>query len=243
MKNRVAIVTGGANGIGRAVCEELIGAGCQVALLDKNIDSIKLRDRLACYEVDVTKGGHVREVFQAVKKRFGRIDILVNSVGGTLHTKSTDMIDDSDLDSTFCLNFRSAFNCTRAVIPTMKEQAWGRIVNISAVAGRTYTFFGGVDFAAAKAALIGLTRQCAFELAPHGITVNVVSPGLTFTKRVESMWADFDERKRASILERIPVGRPSTVREQASAISFLCSEQASYICGAVLDTNGAMFVG
>jgi len=243
MERRVAIVTGAANGIGRAVAAQLAMNGCRVALLDKSIGSLGPQDGSMCCEVDVTSDGQVRQVFQSVNKELGRIDILVNSVGGSLHAKSIEAIEDSDWNATFELNLRSVFNCTRVAIPEMKKHGWGRIVNISAVAGRTYTFFGGADFTAAKAALIGFTRQCAFELAPYGITVNAVAPGLTFNERVESMWAALSEEKQASILERIPIGRPSTVQEQAATICFLCSEQASYICGAILDVNGALFVG
>lgn len=243
MKGRVAIVTGAANGIGRAVATQLAASGCQVVLLDKNIDSLESLDGLMCYEVDVTNSDQVNQTFQSINKELGQVDILVNTVGGTLHSKLIETIEDSDWNSTFELNLESVFNCTRAVIPGMKKRGWGRVVNISAVAGRTYTFFGGADFAAAKAAIIGFTRQCAFELAPYGITVNAVAPGLTLTERVNVMWSEFNEEKRASILERIPIGRPSTVQEQVATICFLCSEQASYICGAVLDVNGAMFVG
>lgn len=243
MKGRVAIVTGAASGIGRAVAAQLVKSGCQVALLDKNIDSLGCQDGSMRYEVDVTNSEQVHQVFESVNKEFGQIDILVNAVGGSIHSKLIETIEDSDWNATVELNLRSVFNCTRAAIPGMKKRGWGRVVNISAVAGRTYTFFGGADFTASKAAIIGFTRQCAFELAPYGITVNAVAPGLTLTERVDSMWAEYNEEKRASILERIPIGRPSTVQEQAETICFLCSEQASYICGAVLDVNGAMFVG
>lgn len=243
MNGRVAIVTGAANGIGRAVAVQLATNGYQVVLLDKNIGSLTSLDGSRCYKVDVTNYSQVNQVFRSINKEFGQVDILINTVGGSLHSKSIEMIEDSDWNSTFELNLRSVFNCTRAVIPEMKKRGWGRIVNISAVAGRTYTFFGGADFTAAKAALIGFTRQCAFELAPHGITVNAIAPGLTLTERVQDMWSEFDKEKQEAILERIPIGRPATVQEQVATICFLCSEQASYICGAIIDVNGAMFVG
>lgn len=243
MNGRVAIVTGAASGIGRAVAEQLATNGYQVVLLDKNIGSLTSLDGSRCYKVDVTNYGQVNQVFRSINKEFGQVDILINTVGGSLHSKLIETIEDSDWNSTFDLNLRSVFNCTRAVIPGMKKRGWGRIVNISAVAGRTYTFFGGADFTAAKAALIGFTRQCAFELAPYGITVNAIAPGLTLTERVQDMWSEFPKEKQEAILERIPIGRPSTVQEQVSTICFLCSEQASYICGAIIDVNGAMFVG
>ncbi|SEH77191.1 3-oxoacyl-[acyl-carrier protein] reductase [Halobacillus karajensis] len=243
MKGHVAVVTGAANGIGRAVAKKFRKNGYRVALLDKKFSSKYSQDASLCYEIDVTNSEQVRRVFQTINSELGDIDILVNAVGGTLHTKSIEAIEDSDWNATIDLNLRTVFNCTREVISGMKKHGWGRVVNISAVAGRTSTFFGGVDFTASKAALIGFTRQCAFELAPYGITVNAVAPGLTLTERVGAMWDEYSEEKRTSILEQIPVGRPSTVEEQADTICFLCSEQASYICGSTLDINGAMFVG
>ena len=243
MKERVAVITGGARGIGRAVAEELKSKGHKVIILDKEISDQILREKFICYEVNVMDSNQVKEVFELINREYGVVGILVNTIGATLHSKAIEDIEDADWKNTFDLNVLTAFYCTRAVVAGMKQAKWGRIVNISAVAGRTYTFFGGVDFTAAKAAVIGFTRQCAFELAKYGITVNAVAPGLTMTERVEKMWNDYDDEKKNLILKNIPVGRPSTVREQAMTICFLCCEEASYICGEVLDSNGAMFVG
>ena len=239
---KIAVITGAVSGIANAVAKKLQKDGCKIIALDKNIDNIKEDNDFIYYSVDVTKSHEVNKVFEKINEEFGKVDILVNTVGATLHTKLIEEIEDDDWDRTFELNLRSAFNCTRAAVPLMKKNNWGRIVNISAVAGRTYTFFGGADFTAAKSAIVGFTQQCAFELAPFGITVNAVAPGLTLTKRVENMWNEYSEERRNTILERIPIGRPSTVDEQAQTICFLCSEYASYICGGVIDVNGAMFV-
>ncbi|SFU55549.1 3-oxoacyl-[acyl-carrier protein] reductase [Clostridium sp. DSM 8431] len=239
---KIAVVTGAANGIANVVANDFLKKGYKVIALDKDISNIE-KSGFYCYNVDVTKSDEVRKVFNIINKDFGKIDILVNTVGATLHMKQIEYIEDDDWDRTFNLNLKSAFNCIRSVVPIMKKNGWGRIVNISAVAGRTYTFFGGVDFTAAKSAIIGLTQQCAFELASYGITVNAIAPGLTLTERVKEMWENkYSKEERDKILERIPIGRPSTVEEQAKTICFLCSEEASYICGAVIDVNGAMFV-
>ena len=205
---KIAVITGAVSGIANAVAKKLQKDGCKIIALDKNIDNIKEDNDFIYYSVDVTKSHEVNKVFEKINEEFGKVDILVNTVGATLHTKLIEEIEDDDWDRTFELNLRSAFNCTRAAVPLMKKNNWGRIVNISAVAGRTYTFFGGADFTAAKSAIVGFTQQCAFELAPFGITVNAVAPGLTLTKRVENMWNEYSEERRNTILERIPIGRP-----------------------------------
>lgn len=240
---KVAVITGALSGIANAVANSLVESGCKVIALDKNINSLKKDSKLVAYKVDVTKSDEVNRAFSQINEKFGRVDILVNAVGATLHTKLIEDIEDEDWNRTFELNLRSTFNCTRAVVPIMKKNKWGRIVNISAVAGRTYTFFGGADFTAAKSAIVGFTQQCAFELASYGINVNAIAPGLTLTERVKDMWKNqYSDEERKKILERIPIGRPSTVEEQAETICFLCSDAASYICGEVIDVNGAMFV-
>lgn len=243
-EKRVAIITGAAEGIGRASVEELESKGYHVVQIDLRFENFPNNnlDKLL-YQVDVTKETQVKEIFQQVYEKFGRLDILINVVGGSLHSKKIETIEEEDWNSNFDLNLKSAFYCTKHVVPYMKEAKWGRVVNVSAVAGRTSTLFGGADFAAAKAALIGFTRQCGFELASYGITVNAIAPGLTLTNRVKKMWDGYSEEDKNFIIERIPIGRPSTVDEQVKAISFLCSDDASYVCGAVLDINGAMFVG
>lgn len=244
-EKRIAVITGAAEGIGQATAEELLKNGCHVVLLDISYDKIDTNsiEGKTFYKVDITKENQVRQIFKEIFERFGRIDILVNSVGGSLHSKKIEDIEESDWDSNFNLNLKSSFYCTKHIISYMKKAEWGRIVNVSAVAGRTSTLFGGADFSAVKSALIGFTRQCAFELASYGITVNAVAPGLTLTNRVQKMWDGYSVKDKNYVLDRVPIGRPSTVKEQSKAISFLCSDDASYICGAVLDTNGAMFMG
>ncbi|WP_239772972.1 MULTISPECIES: SDR family NAD(P)-dependent oxidoreductase [Mammaliicoccus] len=242
---KIAIVTGAYEGIGKEVANELQLNDCHVVKLDLQYDNYNqdIESNSTTYKIDVTKEKQVKKVFEEIFRKFGRIDILVNAVGGTLHSKKIEEIDENDWDCSFDLNLKSAFFCTKYATNYMKKYEWGRVVNVSAVAGRTSTFFGGVDFASAKAALIGFTRQCGFELAPYGITVNAIAPGLTLTDRVEKMWNDYSKDDKEHIMNRVPIGRPSTVSEQSKTISFLCSDDASYICGAVLDTNGAMFIG
>lgn len=239
MKNKIAIVTGAANGIGKSVSKKLEEQNYMVIKIDKAFNNTKVNE----IKLDVLDEGAVNKKFKELYLKFGSIDILINSIGGTIHSKPIENIEFQNFKETMDLNLLSVFNCTKNVVPYMKRQKWGRIVNIAAVAGRTSTFFGGVDFSASKSAVIGFTRQAAFELAKFGITVNAISPGLTMTERVESMWNGYTQEKREEILSRIPIDRASTVDEQSDTIEFLCSEKASYICGAIIDINGAMFVG
>lgn len=234
------MVTGGSNGIGRGVSERLAKNGINVIVIDKEKPNADFVD--FSYQIDVVDSVQVEKIFDEIHKKFGRIDILVNAIGGTLHSKKVEDISNHDWERTYDLNVKTAFYCTRAVVPYMKLNNWGRIVNISAVAGETATFFGGVDFTAAKSAIIGMTRQCAVELAPFGITANAVAPGLTFTERVKELWEEYSPEKKEKITSEIGVGRASTVDEQVNAICFLCSEESSYICGSVLDNNGALFI-
>lgn len=239
MKNRIAIVTGAANGIGKSVSKNLEAQNYTVIKIDKIFDNTNENE----VQLDVLDEVAVNKKFKDLYLEFGSIDILINSIGGTLHSKPIESINLQDFKETMNLNLLSVFNCTKNVVPYMKKQNWGRIINIAAVAGQTSTFFGGVDFSASKSAVIGFTRQSAFELAEFGITVNAVSPGLTMTERVKNMWGGYTQEKREEILSRIPINRASTVDEQAKTIEFLCSENASYICGAIIDVNGAMFIG
>lgn len=239
MKNKIAIVTGAANGIGKSVSEKLEKQNYIVIKIDKAFNNTKENE----IKLDVLDEDAVNKKFNELYLKFGSIDILINSIGGTIHSKPIENIEFQNFKETMDLNLLSVFNCTKNVVPYMKRHKWGRIVNIAAVAGRTSTFFGGVDFSASKAAVIGFTRQSAFELAQFGITVNAISPGLTMTERVENMWNGYTQEKREEILSRIPIDRASTVDEQSDTIEFLCSEKASYICGAVIDVNGAMFIG
>jgi 3-oxoacyl-[acyl-carrier protein] reductase len=242
-ERRVAVVTGAGNGIGREVARRLLAAGHKVVGLD--IDAASAGNAVPgahCLGADVTNSASVRSAFAEIERDVGPVDMLVNCVGASLHERRLEDVTDEDYDATFDLNVRSVFLCTRAVIAGMKTRRWGRVINVSAVAGRTYTLFGGADFTAAKAALIGFTRQVALEVAETGVTINTVAPGLTLSERVAASWARKPQPDRDSILQHVPARRPSSVEEQAAPILFLLSEEAAYICGACLDVNGAMFV-
>ena len=249
---RVAIVTGAARGIGLAVARRLAVRGESVALLDVDEAALEtaalaLRSEREGLSVmvccaDVTRSADVARAVATVERELGAATILVNSVGGSTPAKPIDALTDEEWTRSLGLNLNSAFHCTRAVVPGMKARRWGRIVNVASVAGRTRSLFGGCDYTSAKAAVVGLTRQCAYELAPFGITVNVVAPGLTLSERVAERWASMPQEQQAHILSLIPTQRAGHVDEVAATIAFFCSEDASYSSGAIIDVNGGLFI-
>lgn len=249
---RVAVITGAANGIGAAVAARLAAQGQYLALLDCDVTRLEAgaaalrataRGRVCTYPVDVRESRPVAEAVAAIRAEFGRIDVLVNAVGSSTPQRPVEEISDEEWDAVLTLNLRGLFLCTRAVVPGMKGQRWGRIVNVSSVAGRTRSLFGGAHYTASKAGVIGFSRQCASELAPYGITVNVVAPGVTLSERVAARWEAKPADERAFIQSLIPAGRLASVDEPAAAICFLCGEDASYMNGAVVDVNGGLFIG
>ncbi len=248
---RVAVVTGAANGIGAAVAERLADRGDDLMLVD--IDAPRLEaqaqrlrsqgaGRVCVRATDVRVAAEVTAAVDVARAAFGRLDVLVNAVGGSTPQRPVEQISEEEWDGVLTLNLRGLFLCTRAVVPAMKAQRWGRIVNVSSVAGRTRSLFGGAHYTASKAGVIGFSRQCAAELGAYGITVNVVAPGVTLSERVAARWEAKPADERAFVQSLIPAGRLASVDEPAAAICFLCSEDAAYVNGAVLDVNGGLFV-
>ncbi|HLH21715.1 MAG TPA: SDR family NAD(P)-dependent oxidoreductase [Chloroflexota bacterium] len=249
---RAALITGAANGIGAAVVARLAAAGHDLALFDcdaARLESVAGRaremmaGRVHTYPVDVRESGPVTEAVAAAHEALGRLEILVNAVGGSTPQRPVEEISEEEWDAVLTLNLRGLFLCTRAVVPHMKAQRYGRIVNVSSVAGRTRSLFGGAHYTASKAGVIGFSRQCAAELAPFGVTVNVVAPGVTLSERVAARWEAKPAAERAFIESLIPAGRVAACDEPAAAIAFLCSEDASYISGTVVDVNGGLYIG
>jgi 3-oxoacyl-[acyl-carrier protein] reductase len=249
---RAALITGAANGIGAAVVARLAAAGHDLALFD--LDAARLEataararavtpGRVRAYPVDVRDSRQVAEAVQAAQDALGGLDILVNAVGGSTPQRPVEEISEDEWDAVLTLNLRGLFLCTRAVVPHLKARRYGRIVNVSSVAGRTRSLFGGAHYTASKAGVIGFSRQCAAELAPYGITVNVVAPGVTLSERVAARWEAKPAEERAFIESLIPAGRLAACDEPAAAIAFLCSEDAGYISGTVLDVNGGLHIG
>jgi 3-oxoacyl-[acyl-carrier protein] reductase len=245
----VAIVTGAAKGIGRAIAQRLAGEGAKLALGD--IDGAELKrtaDGIAAKggEVitlvgDVTDEGPAAALIDAAVQRFGQIDILVNNVGGSRNAKVWEMKVE-DWDFVLRLNLRGTFLCTRAAVPHMMRRKSGRIVCISSGAreGTPWTAYyqGGSAYSAAKAGIHGFIRDVALELAEHGINVNAVAPGPVDTERAGANLKKLNETVEYSPNKMTPLGRLAQPEEIANVVLFLASPEASYITGHTLPATG-----
>lgn len=241
LKNRVAIVTGAARGIGKAVAVTFLREGAKVAAVDSDEERLEILQgeigkehkealTIAC---DIRKSADVKAMVVEVHKKFGRIDILVNNAGiirrGTIETVTED-----DWDQVIEVNLKGTFNCCKAVVGIMKQQCFGKIVNVSSIAGKMGDITSAPGYGPSKAGVDALTKTLARQLAPYGINVNAVSPHAIETE----MSAQWPEEKRREIIASIPLGRLGKPEDVAEAVLFLASDEASFITGEVLDVNG-----
>lgn len=238
LDGRVAVITGGARGIGAETARAFREAGATVVTWDVG-DGADQR-------VDVTDARAVGEAVTATVAKLGGIDILVNNAGilrdaQLVKVKDGDVIgrmEEAQFDAVISVNLKGVFLCGQAVAPVMIKKGWGRILNASSVVG-IYGNFGQSNYVATKAGVIGLTKVWARELGPKGITVNAVAPGFIATEMVRQM----PEAILKSMVERTPVRRMGQPRDVANAYLFLASEEASFINGAVLSVDGGVVVG
>ena len=245
MEGRVALVTGGSRGIGRAICVELARNGARVAVNYAGSSQAAQETAELCralgveaepFQADVSDPAACEALVSAVKERFGQIDILVNNAGvardGLLMTAK-----EADFDQTLDTNLKGSYFCMKAVSRLMLRQKFGRIVSLSSVVGLRGNP-GQTAYAASKAGILGLTKAAAKELAAKGVTVNAIAPGFIET----DMTAALPEKAREAMLATIPAGRPGQAEEVARAAAFLASEEAGYITGQVLCIDGGMAV-
>jgi len=250
--NKNAIVTGGARGMGFAIAKALVQEGARVAVIDidekgvveaaQNLD--KNSGRVMGRKADVTNKGEVNDLIKEMKTLWGSIDILVNNAGGALNTPYVlEEIQEKDWDLVVDVNLKGTFLCCQAVIPEMKKQGGGTIVNISALAAHWRASLAGVQYTASKAGVEGLTRQLAYDWGKSGIRVNAVAPTVTMTgERIKSLWDRKSEEEKEKVFSAIPLGRLGTPEEVASVVVFLASEESSYITGITIDVSGGRYL-
>jgi 3-oxoacyl-[acyl-carrier protein] reductase len=245
LKDKVALVTGASQGIGRATSVALAGAGAKVAVAARSAD--KLASLVAEIEaaggealavpMDVADAGQVKAGFQQTLAKFGRLDILVNNAAITRDTLALRMKLE-DWDAVLRTNLTGAHLCIQQALGAMLKQRSGRIINLSSVVAETGNA-GQVNYVASKAGLIGLTRAIAVEVASRNITVNAVAPGFIETPMTDVLSQELKDKMKAMI----PLGRFGQDREIAAAIVFLASDEAGYITGQVLGVNGGLHAG
>ena len=237
LTGKVALVTGGSRGIGRAVAEKLSALGAEIAIFYAGNESAAsdcvgaIPTKAKAYKVDVSDFEAVKAAVAQVKADFGRIDVLVNNAGiardGLLLTMK-----ETDYDLVLDTNLKGAFNLIRHVSPLMLRQRAGKIINISSVIGLMGNA-GQVNYAASKAGLVGLTKSAARELAARGITVNAVAPGFIETDMTKSL-------PQEELLSRIPLGRAGAAGDVAEVVAFLAGRGGDYITGEVIRVDGGM---
>ena len=250
--DRRAIITGAARGMGLAIAEALYREGARTVLVDVDEKGVMEAARhldsgqgLAIgKKVDVTNKADVRALVEEVKEQWAGIDLLVNNAGGALNTPHRlEEIEDEDWDLVIDVNLKGAFLCSQAVIPEMAKQGRGVIVNMSALAGHWRASLAGVQYTAAKAGIEGLTRQLAFDWGKSGIRVNAVAPTVTLTgDRIQGLWDAKSEAEKKKVLSEIPLGRLCTMRDVASTVIFLASDESSYITGITIDVSGGRYL-
>jgi 3-oxoacyl-[acyl-carrier protein] reductase len=254
LTDRVAIITGGAGGIGRETCFTFARAGAAVAVWDMadaagQAIAQAITDeggRAAFYHVNVTNHAEVLAAAEATHAHFGRIDILVNNAGITRDAQLVKLqnhhlvskMTETEFDAVVAVNLKGVFNCTQAVLTYMIPQGHGRIISAASVVA-LYGNFGQTNYVATKAGVIGMTRVWARELGKRGITANAVAPGFIATE----MTAAMPETVQQHMIAHTPVGRPGQPADVANAYLFLASDEASFINGTVLSVDGGLVLG
>lgn len=252
LKGKVALITGSARGLGYSMATDMLKEGAVVVLND--IDNGPVTDAVELlrkegydvhgYVANVVNKEQVVSMVNFVVETYGRLDILVNNAGGALRTpKKLEDIEEEHWDLVLNVNLKGTFLVSQASVPFMKQNG-GSIINLSSIGGRTASIVTGVSYAAAKAGVVGFTRRLAKEVGPHGIRVNAIAPGLVISgDRLKETWELMPDGEQDEVLDAIPLRRLGTIEDQASVVTFLASDDSSYITGAVLDVNGGRFMG
>ncbi|HQT75477.1 MAG: hypothetical protein B7Z80_01325 [Rhodospirillales bacterium 20-64-7] len=248
-ENKIALITAAANGIGRATAEIMAREGATVICVDNHAERLdaaawalgpNAHPRLC----DALDQGQVDAVVAAAAKEFGRIDILVNAVGGsTIIAKPSANVEEHSLDDwqrIIRFNLDGTFLFTHAIVPIMKQQKSGKIVNLASIAGRGMSVASGSAYAAAKGGIIAFTRKLSFELGPFNININAIAPSLTLTERITPHWNQRSPEAQAVQIDSTPLRRVALASDQAKVICFLASSDADFVTGLTIDVTGGL---
>ncbi len=266
--NKVALITGSGGGIGREIALELAEGGADVAVVDVNEELMgetkelieKLNRRVITIKTDVLNSKDVEKMVQLVVNTFGKLDIVVNNVGGSVLIKKTLQdenknqkkgprnfrgildIEEEDWDDLIRFNLSSVYYIVKYTIPHL-IQTKGKIVNLASKVARTGGILSGAAYVSGKAGVVGLTKQLALELAQYGICCNAVAPGMIATERFKKfLWGPKPEEEKKEILKSVPLRRLGEPRDIAGAVCFLASSHADYITGITVDVNGGWYI-
>jgi NAD(P)-dependent dehydrogenase (short-subunit alcohol dehydrogenase family) len=255
-KNKVALITAAANGIGRATATVMVREGATVVVVDNHEGRLseavpalveaagRSGGRVAGQLVDALDATQVDKLVEGVVRDHGRIDILVNAVGGSTvidrPAATTEQLTLADWHKLIAFNLDATFLCTHAVIPVMKRQRSGKIVNLASIAGRGLSANSSSAYAAAKGGIIAFTRKLAHELGPDGINVNAIAPSVTLTERIRPHWERRSQASQAEEIERTPLRRVAEAADQANVICFLASSDADFVTGLTIDVTGGV---
>lgn len=241
LKDKIAVVTGGSRGLGKAIAQKFLEEGAVVIItatkeetLHKTAEELSSLGKIEGFRMDVSKFADVQETIGNIIEKYGRVDILINNAGITADAQLLKMTEEQ-FDSVIAVNLKGVFSCAKAVAGKMAENGYGRIINISSVTAHNGNF-GQTNYTASKAGVIAMTQTWAKELGKKGITVNAVAPGYTLTEMVEAV----PEKAIDAIKEKTPVKRLGKPEEIAAACVYLSSDEAAFVTGAVLKVDGGL---